>query len=106
MLVQGATALHWKLATLETLVIPVKLARVMSRIWNCELVQLPSPGAPLNRVHCEIEIADPRRPLALRFWKTMSEASTRRWLVRALYFFRPPDLHPRPPPPPLGGYPF
>lgn len=49
--VDGATALHCKPATSEDIVVPTRLLIVTSRFWNYEFVQLPSPGAALNRVH-------------------------------------------------------
>jgi hypothetical protein len=49
--VHGATALHYRPATSEDIVIPTRFLIVTSRFRNCEFVQLPSPGAPLNPVH-------------------------------------------------------
>lgn len=38
-------------------------------------MQFPCPGAPLNRVHCEIATADPRIDVAVRSLKIIFEAS-------------------------------
>ena len=46
---QGASALHWSDATTGERDVPVRLSMLMSRIWKRELVQLPSPGAPVKR---------------------------------------------------------
>lgn len=72
---QGASALHWSDVTTGERDVPVRLSMLMSRTWKRELVQLPSPGAPLNRVHCEMVKAPPRRCVAWMFVREMLEAT-------------------------------
>lgn len=73
--VHGATALHWKLATFLLFVVPLAPRTSRLRIWNCEFVQLPVPGAPEKRVHWETVKAPPRMPSISRLLACTSDAT-------------------------------
>ena len=72
---QGATALHWKLATEVLLVVPVIFWRDMSLILKGEEVQFPVPPDPMKRVHWEMVMGMPRIPVEWRLVKVRSLAT-------------------------------